>query len=77
MSSSSTGLSHHELHGNKPLTVTVATAKKLSGLGHTTLWKLIKDKKLETVHIGRRTLITFSSFEALLKPEMNGNEATA
>jgi excisionase family DNA binding protein len=68
MSISSTGLSRHELHGAKPITVTVATAKKLSGLGNTTLWALIKEGKLEPVRIGRRTLVTFSSLEALLAP---------
>ncbi len=52
----------------KPLTVTVATARKISGLGNTTLWALIKARKLETVHIGRRTLVTFRSLEALLTP---------
>jgi excisionase family DNA binding protein len=68
MSITRTGLSHHELHGGKPITVTVATAKKLSGLGDTTLWALIKEGKLEPVRIGRRTLVTFSSLEALLAP---------
>lgn len=52
----------------KPLTVTVANARKISGLGNTTLWALIKAGKLETVHIGRRTLVTFRSLEALLTP---------
>jgi hypothetical protein len=51
-----------------PLTVTVANARTISGLGATTIWGLIKDKKLETVHVGRRTLITFRSLEALLAP---------
>jgi excisionase family DNA binding protein len=68
MSISSTALSHHELHGGKPITITVGTAKRLSGLGHTTLWALIKAGKLETVRIGRRTLVTLSSLEALLAP---------
>jgi excisionase family DNA binding protein len=68
MSISSTGLSHHELHGGKPITVTVAMAKKLSGLGDTTIWALIKAGKLEAVRIGRRTLVTFRSLETLLEP---------
>ena len=63
-----TGLSDYEAHGAKPLTVTVATAKKLSGLGNTTIWALIKDRTLQTVHVGRRTLITYRSLEALLAP---------
>ena len=66
MSILTTGLSDYE--GAKPLTVTVATAKRLSGLGNTTIWALIKDQTLETVHVGRRTLITFRSLEALLAP---------
>ena len=66
MSILSTGLSDYE--GAKPITVTVATAKRLSGLGATTIWALIKDQTLETVHVGRRTLITFRSLEVLLAP---------
>jgi hypothetical protein len=62
----STGLSNYE--GAKPLTVTVATAKHLSGLGNTTIWTLIKNQTLETVHVGRRRLIIFRSLEALLAP---------
>jgi excisionase family DNA binding protein len=52
----------------KPLTVTVATACKITGLGNTTLWGLVRDRRLETVRIGRRTLITFRSLEALVAP---------
>jgi hypothetical protein len=69
-------LSAHELHGAKPLSVTVATAKKLSGLGNTTLWGLIKKQRLETVHVGRRTLITFRSLEALLAPSSTSQPQT-
>jgi excisionase family DNA binding protein len=64
----STGLSDQEAPAAKPLSVTVATARKLSGLGNTTLWRLIKERQLETVRVGRRTLITFRSLEALLAP---------
>lgn len=56
----------------KPLTVTVATARKISGLGNTTIWALIKARKLEAVRVGRRTLITFRSLEALLEPAPTG-----
>jgi hypothetical protein len=58
----------------KPLTVTVATAKKISGLGNTTIWSLIKRGKLESVHVGRRTLVTFCSIEALLAPCVEKND---
>ena len=68
MSVLSTGLSDQEAPAAKPLSVTVATARKLSGLGNTTLWRLIKERQLEIVHVGRRTLITYRSLEALLAP---------
>jgi excisionase family DNA binding protein len=57
----------------KPLTVTVATTKKITGLGNTTIWGLIKNGKLEVVRIGRRTLITYRSIEALLAPSKQNN----
>jgi hypothetical protein len=68
MSIGSTETSHDTLQGMKPLTVTVATARKISGLGNTKLWELIRERKLQTVHVGRRTLITFESLQALLTP---------
>ena len=52
----------------RPLTVTFPTAKKISGLGGTTLWKLAKERRIELVRVGRRTLITYRSLEKLLKP---------
>jgi excisionase family DNA binding protein len=51
-----------------PLAVTVGRACELSGLGPTTLWGLLKSGKLEAVRVGRRTLVTYRSLEALLAP---------
>jgi hypothetical protein len=69
MSIPSTGLSRDDLHGAIPLTVTVAIARKLSGLGNTTIWALIKSQKLESTSIGRRRLILYRSLERLLSLE--------
>jgi hypothetical protein len=69
MSVCSTGLSHHDTRGTKPLTVTVAMARQISGLGNTTLWALIKNGTLESVSVGRRRLILFPSLERLLAPK--------
>jgi hypothetical protein len=68
MSIKSTTLSQCELPGTPPLTVTVSMARKLSGLGNTTLWALIKKHELETVCVGRRRLIVYRSLEKLLCP---------
>ncbi len=53
----------------KPLAVTVRDSLPISGLGNTKTWELIKQRKLETVRVGRRVLITYRSLEALLTPE--------
>lgn len=50
----------------KQLAVTVKTARKITGLGNTTLYRLIKERKLETVSIGRRRLVKYASLQALV-----------
>jgi hypothetical protein len=54
----------------KPLTVPVAGACHLSGLGPTTIWKFIRDGRLEIVRIAgiKRTLIIYDSLVRLLTP---------
>jgi hypothetical protein len=68
MSIHSTGLSPHELRGARPLTVTVAMARKISGLGNTTIWALIKTGELQSVLVRRRRLVVYGSLERLLSP---------
>src|SRR5262249_43808552 len=53
----------------EPLTITFPTAKKISGLGLTTLWKLAKEGRIKVVRVGRRTLIWFPSLKILLTPQ--------
>ena len=54
----------------KPMAITVAKAKELSGLGLTKLWELISAGELETVSVGRRRLVVFASLERLLSPRL-------
>lgn len=54
--------------GRDPLTISVAEAKRLSGLGHTKLWELIGNGTLKTVCVGRRRLVIFASLFRLLTP---------
>jgi excisionase family DNA binding protein len=71
MSSTKTDIINaHDSAGSfvRPLTVTIATARQITGLGNTTLWKLIGEKKLKTVRIGRRRLVVYESLRALLAP---------
>lgn len=77
MSIFSRGLSEYERHasGMPPLTVNFKMATAISGLGPTTLWKLVGEGRLEVVHVGRRALIIFKSLERLLTtPETDDNE---
>jgi len=50
----------------KPLAVSVRTAAALLGVGRTTIWSLIATRRVEVIRIGRRTLATMSSLEALV-----------
>lgn len=49
-----------------PVTVTIAGAKKAIGIGHTKLYELINEGRLDTVKIGRRTLVKTESIRALV-----------
>jgi hypothetical protein len=53
----------------KPLAVTVKNACEIIGVGHTTMWSLIKDEKVQTFSIGRRRLVVYSSLETLLQTD--------
>ena len=50
----------------RPLLVTVDKACLLLSIGRTRLYELLGDRKLESILIGRRRLIKFSSIEHLI-----------
>lgn len=50
----------------QPITTTIDGTKKATGLGTTKIYELIGQGKLETVKIGRRTLVKTKSILALL-----------
>jgi excisionase family DNA binding protein len=51
----------------EPLTVRISTAVQLTGLSRSRLYELIQSGDLETVKVGRATLIPFKSLKALTK----------
>jgi excisionase family DNA binding protein len=51
-----------------PLTVSVKTACEMSGLGTRKIWELLADGTLQSVHVGRRRLISYDSLRGLLQP---------
>lgn len=65
MSIQSTGASHDPGIPGRPLSVTIRRACEITGLGTTTLYQLIKQGRVETYKIGRRTLVKYASLESL------------
>lgn len=62
--------SHHEVGAGElaalePLTVRISTAVQLTGISRSRLYELIQSGDLETVKVGRATLIPFKSLKAL------------
>ena len=49
----------------KPITVTVPTALAVTGLGRTKFYELVKQGRIRTIAIGRRTLVIFADLEKL------------
>ena len=56
----------------KPITVTVATALAVTGLGRTKFYELVKQGRIRTVPIGRRTLVVYASLEELAAAPNSG-----
>lgn len=52
----------------KPITVTVTTTLAITGLGRTKFYELVKEGRIRTVAIGRRTLVVFADLEKLAEP---------
>lgn len=52
-----------------PITVSVAEAKRLSGLGHTKIYQLIAEGTIKTTKIGARRLVLHDSLLQLLNPD--------
>jgi hypothetical protein len=55
-----------ERRSPKPLTASVRTTASLLDVGVTTVWGLIKSRRVDVIRLGRRTLVTMASFEALV-----------
>jgi len=49
---------------NKPITVTIPQACKLTGLGRSTIYRLFDEDKLKRLKAGSRTLIRVDDLEA-------------
>jgi len=56
------------INSELPITVTVAKAQQISGLGATTIWARISDGTLASVSVGRRRLVVYDSLLQLLTP---------
>lgn len=50
----------------EPISVRIAVAVKLTGIGRSTLYELIKSGEIETVKIGRSTYIPYRCLKTLV-----------
>jgi excisionase family DNA binding protein len=50
----------------EPIAVRVAMAVRLTGIGRSTLYELIKSGEIETVKVGRSTLIPYRCLKKLV-----------
>lgn len=57
----------HEIAGPTPLAYSVQDACRVSSIGRTRLYSLIRDGKLEARKIGKRTLIPAASLHRLIE----------
>lgn len=53
----------------KPIMVTVAMALAVTGLGRTKFYELVKEGRIRTREIGRRTLVVYADLESLPSDE--------
>lgn len=51
----------------EPITVSVATALRLLGLGRSKFYELIQDEEIEVVKVGRRTLVLMASIRSFVE----------
>jgi excisionase family DNA binding protein len=51
----------------EPLTVRISTAVQLTGISRSRLYELIQSGDLETVKVGRSTLIPYKNLKALTR----------
>lgn len=51
----------------EPICVRIAVAVKLTGIGRSTLYELIKAGELETIKVGRSTFIRYASLKRLFE----------
>jgi excisionase family DNA binding protein len=62
------------MHESKPfpaprLTLTIREALRATGLGRTTLYKLINSGQVRRVKVGKRTLVRYDDLQKLVAPE--------
>lgn len=69
MHGKSTSPVHNTISELRPITVRIREACRLTGMGRSKLYMLIKEEHIEVVKVGSMTLIPMSSLEKFLGVE--------
>lgn len=62
-------------HKQEPVLLRIPEAAEVLAIGRSTVYELIADGRLETVHIGRSVRVTSSSIEAFIDAERSCQQA--
>jgi hypothetical protein len=59
------------------ITAPVNEFAAMSGLGVSTVWAMVKDRRLETIAVGRRRLVVLASYHRLIEEQRAAPLASA
>jgi predicted DNA-binding transcriptional regulator AlpA len=59
------------------ITATVPEFSRISGLGQSTVWRMIADQRLQTISVGRRRLVVVDSYRRLIAAQLQGSPTDA
>ena len=57
-------------NSHEPITTTIGDFSRLTGLGRSTIYELLGERKLDSVKIGKRRLILLDSYRRLLERQL-------
>jgi excisionase family DNA binding protein len=56
-----------QMNAHQPITATVSDFSRLTGLGRSTIYALLGDRRLDSIKVGKRRLIVLDSYRRLIE----------
>lgn len=64
-----TGSFADAMNAHHPITTTLIDFSRLTGLGRSTIYALLKERRLDSIKIGKRRLIVLDSYRSLMETQ--------